>query len=97
MICRGHHYVVFTPRQSHEDQPDEPPPPTHQLADDGVFAIVAGSDTTSTALTSFFYCLLAHPEVYANLLSEVDNSYSDGETTLNTARHEKMPYLDAVL
>ncbi|PIL32204.1 cytochrome P450 [Ganoderma sinense ZZ0214-1] len=82
---------------NHEDQPNRPSPPIHQLVDDGVLAIVAGSDTTSTALTSFFYCLLTHSEVYAALLQEVDNCYQDGETTLNTARHGKLPYMDAVI
>ncbi|KAI1783878.1 high nitrogen upregulated cytochrome P450 monooxygenase 2 [Ganoderma leucocontextum] len=82
---------------NHEDQPNRSSPPIHQLVDDGVLAIVAGSDTTSTAMTSFFYCLLIHPEIHAALLSEVDNCYLDGETTLNTARHGMLPYLDAVI
>ena len=96
-FIRSAPFLEITSSQNHEDRTHEPSPPIHQLVDDGVLAIVAGSDTTSTALTSFFYCFLTHPEIHAALLSEVDNCYLDGETTLNTSRHGKLPYLDAVL
>ncbi|TBU25227.1 high nitrogen upregulated cytochrome P450 monooxygenase 2 [Dichomitus squalens] len=82
---------------NNEDQLHSPPPPLHQLVDDGVLAIVAGSDTTSTALTSLFYCLLTHPKAYAAVVTEVDNCFSEGETTLTTACHGKLPYLDAAI
>ena len=43
-----------------------------QLVDDGILAVTAGSDTTASALTSIFFCLLTHPDVYSLLREEVD-------------------------
>ncbi|KAI0755286.1 high nitrogen upregulated cytochrome P450 monooxygenase 2 [Daedaleopsis nitida] len=80
-----------------EDLADVPPPPMQQLVDDGVLAIVAGADTTSGALTSLFYCILTHPEVYAKLQAEIDKYYPPGEDALSTKHHRDMPYLTAVI
>ena len=75
----------------------EPPPPPRQLYDDGVLAVVAGSDTTSSALTSVFNCLLTHPEAYARLQEEVDQFYPAGEDAFSTKHHRGMHYLQAVM
>ena len=83
--------------QNQEDLPDVPPPPMQQLVDDGVLAIIAGADTTSTALTSLMYCILTHLEVYARLQEEVDKFYPQGEDALDTKHHRNMPYLSAVM
>ena len=64
---------------------------------DGTLAIVAGSDTTSSVLSSIFYCLLTHPEAYVRLRAEVDAYYPPGEDALNTKHHAEMPYLNAVM
>ena len=77
--------------------PDRPPPSTQQLIDDGVLAIVAGADTTSSALTSTFYCLLCNPDVYTRLQKEIDKYYPIGEDALETKHHRDMSYLTAVM
>lgn len=40
--------------------------------------ILLGSDTTSTALVSFFGYLVRHPEVYKELQQEVDDAFDTG-------------------
>ncbi|PIL25572.1 cytochrome P450 [Ganoderma sinense ZZ0214-1] len=82
---------------NNEDLPDRPPPPARQLYDDGVLAVVAGSDTASSAMTSIFNCLLTHPEMYARLQEEVDRFYPAGEDAFNTKHHRDMHYLQAVI
>ena len=59
--------------------------------------MVAGSDTSSSAITSVFHCLLSHPEAYAALQDEVDRFYPQGEDVCNTANHREMHYLTAVM
>ena len=60
-------------------------------------AIVAGADTTSSVLSSIFYCLLTHPETYGRLRAEVDRFYPLEEDPFNTTYHAEMPYLNAVM
>ena len=68
-----------------------------QLTNDGCLVVVAGADTTSSAMTSLFYCLLTHPEMYARLQEEVDRFYPPGEDALDTKFHRDMDYLNAVM
>ena len=62
-----------------------------------MLAVVAGSDTTSSAMTSLFHCLLTHPEAYARLQEEVDRFYPAGEDAFSTKHHRDMHYLQAVM
>ncbi|KAH9940216.1 high nitrogen upregulated cytochrome P450 monooxygenase 2 [Epithele typhae] len=82
---------------SGEDDPSRPQAPASQLIDDGVLAIVAGADTTASATTSTFACLLAHPEVYVRLQQEVDRFYPPGADPADSRHHKEMPYLNAVI
>ena len=83
--------------QNDEDLPDECPPPLQQLVDDGMLAVVAGSDTTSSCLTSIFFCILTHPEPYAKLQAEVDRFCPAGEDPSKTTHHHEMMYLNAIM
>ena len=67
------------------------------LVDDGILAVNAGSDTTASALTSMFFCLLTHPNAYASLQDEVDKFYPKGEDALVTKHHQDMVYMHAVV
>ncbi|TFK81541.1 cytochrome P450 [Polyporus arcularius HHB13444] len=80
-----------------EDIPERPSPPLQHLVNDGILAVVAGSDTSSSCLTSLFFLLLTHPETYAKLQAEVDRYYSAGEDPAETKHHRDMPYLHAVI
>ena len=67
------------------------------MIDDGILAVVAGSDTTSSALTSVFFCLLTHPAAYARVQEEVDKYYPQGEDAFNPKHHRELQYLQAVM
>ncbi|KAH9925355.1 cytochrome P450 [Epithele typhae] len=82
---------------SGEDDPSRPPASEYQLIDDGILAMVAGADTTSSAMTSIFACLLSHPETYNRLQAEVDKYYPPGEDPLDSRHHKEMSYLNAVI
>ncbi|KAH7884698.1 cytochrome P450 [Phlebopus sp. FC_14] len=73
------------------------PPTFAEVASDGVLAIVAGSDTTATVLSSLFWALLRNPIAYRRLQVEVDKYYPPGEDALSTAHHSQMNYLNAVI
>jgi cytochrome P450 len=65
--------------------------------------VFAGSETTAISLSSIFYFLLKHPQVYAKLMKELDDAVTDGivearaDKTVSWAESQKLPYLDAVI
>ena len=71
--------------------------PIRQLTDDGCLIVVAGADTASSTMTSIFYSLLTHPDMYKRLQAEVDHFYPQGEDPFNTKHHRDMHYLTAVM
>jgi cytochrome P450 len=73
------------------------PPTFGEVASDGVLAIVAGSDTTSTILSSIFWGLMSNPTAYRRLQAEIDHYYPPGEDASSTAHHHQMNYLNAVI
>ena len=83
--------------QNAEDKPECARPALAQVVDDGILAVIAGADTTASALTSVFACLLAHPGAYAKLQTEVDRFYPLGADACATAHHKEMSYLNAVM
>ncbi|KAH9940215.1 cytochrome P450, partial [Epithele typhae] len=82
---------------NHDDNPSRPPPAQEQLIEDGILAMVAGSDTVASALTSLFACLVAHPAVYARLQAEVDAHYPRDTDATATRAHRDMAYLGAAI
>lgn len=70
-------------------------PSATEVTADGALVIVAGSDTTSSTLSSLFWSLLCHPEAYVRLRAEVDALNPDD--VLDTTRHSQMLYLNAVM
>ncbi|KAK1231866.1 hypothetical protein PQX77_005003 [Marasmius sp. AFHP31] len=61
-------------------------------------AIIAGSDTTSTAMTNFFWFILANPKVYRRVRNEVDREYPPGTDPLrDTSRHGNMTFMKACI
>ncbi|EMD31236.1 hypothetical protein CERSUDRAFT_127530 [Gelatoporia subvermispora B] len=71
--------------------------PLSHVVNDGILAILAGSDTTANALTNLFYLLLANPAEYKRLQVEIDKYYPLGENALDTEHHQNMPILNAVI
>ena len=68
-----------------------------QVVSEGIVAVVAGSDTVSSALTSIFFCLTAHPEAYKRLQDEIDRFYPPAQDPCDTQYHREMYYLSAVM
>ena len=64
------------------------------LRDELVTLLVAGHETTATALSWALECLLQSPRVLAKLQAEVDDAAREG---LEPARIAKLEYLDAVV
>jgi cytochrome P450 len=58
----------------------------------GGLAIIAGSDTTSSAMSNLFYYLLTNPKTYKRVQAEVD---SIGDNVMDYAKLAHLPYLNA--
>ncbi|CDO71117.1 hypothetical protein BN946_scf184844.g121 [Trametes cinnabarina] len=82
---------------NNEDQPEKPPTPLQYLLEDGIVAIIAGSDTTSGALTGLVFCLLTNPSALKRLQAEIDQFYPPEEDPCNPEHHRDMHYLTAVI
>ncbi|ESK88155.1 cytochrome p450 [Moniliophthora roreri MCA 2997] len=76
---------------------EKSPPSLETVTSDSALAIVAGSDTTASAMTSLFWFLLANPEWYKRLQNEVDEVYPDGDDALDASRHGRMKILGACI
>jgi len=72
-----------------------------ELLSETVLQIIAGSDTTATALRSIMLYLLSHPRVYAKVQAEID-AYTKAKEgkhgqTIPDSEVRKLPYLQAVI
>ena len=63
----------------------------------GVLAIIAGADTTSSAMASLFYFLLTNQDCMARLQEEVDSVYPDSDYPLDSFKHAELKYLNACM
>ncbi|EJD51337.1 cytochrome P450 [Auricularia subglabra TFB-10046 SS5] len=69
-----------------------------QLAAEGVLAIIAGADTSASAMTVIIYFLLRNRECFAKAREEVDNLVASGLTPwTNPDCHDALPYLTACM
>lgn len=60
----------------------------------GGLVIIAGSDTTSSAMSHLFYFLMCNPVAYKRLQAEVDEL---GDDVLDTTKHAHMGYLNGAM
>jgi cytochrome P450 len=72
------------------------------LFSEAVLQILAGSDTTATAIRSTMLYLIAHPRIYYRLQAEVDAAVSSGAasaapTIVQDTTLRNLPYLQAVV
>ncbi|KAI0894235.1 putative cytochrome P450 monooxygenase [Annulohypoxylon nitens] len=58
--------------------------------------VVAGSETTATALSGITFYVLTHPRVYARLVGEIRTNIRD-HSEINSARISELKYLHAVI
>ncbi|KAH9990628.1 high nitrogen upregulated cytochrome P450 monooxygenase 2 [Russula compacta] len=68
-----------------------------QTGADGLLAIVAGSDTTSTTLTALFYHLILNPTALERLRNEVEKEFPCGEEPSDATKLGQMPWLNACI
>ncbi|CAA7267082.1 unnamed protein product [Cyclocybe aegerita] len=78
-----------------EDGVASQPPSVIEVISDGGLAIIAGSDTTSTAIINLFYFLMCHPTSYKRLQAEIDE-LSDNDI-MDFAKLAHLPYLNGCL
>ena len=63
----------------------------------GVLAIIAGADTTASAMSSLLYFLLADEQCMRRVQDEVDRVYPEGEDPLDSSKHGELKYLNACM
>lgn len=74
--------------------------PFEQIISDASLVLVAGSDTTATALDNILYELLRNPESYSRLRAEVDGYFPPDEHAhpfVDSTKLAEMPFLNAVM
>ncbi|EKM50335.1 uncharacterized protein PHACADRAFT_201174 [Phanerochaete carnosa HHB-10118-sp] len=79
-----------------EDGHEPTKPKPEMVVIDGTLAIVAGADTTSSALSHLWALLLREPAYFERLRKEVDEAFS-GADNIDFVKQAKMPYLNACL
>jgi cytochrome P450 len=67
----------------------------NEVFTEAVLQILAGSDTTATAIRSTMLYLMSHPRVYFRLQAEIDAAVAPGIVSDSCLR--QMPYLQAVV
>ncbi|CAK5277510.1 unnamed protein product [Mycena citricolor] len=72
-------------------------PSIPEVVADGVLSIIAGSDTTSTALSNLIWLLLSNPAVYKQVREEVDSVYPRGDSPLDASKHSQLSFLTACI
>ncbi|KAH9959236.1 high nitrogen upregulated cytochrome P450 monooxygenase 2 [Russula dissimulans] len=82
---------------SGEELPESERPSIDDVAQDGLLAIVAGSDTTSNTLTAVLYFLLHNPSAYGRLQEEVDSAFPSGEEPLDVSILSHMEWLNGCI
>jgi cytochrome P450 len=69
-----------------------------ELVSETVLQIIAGSDTTASALRGIMLYLLSHPRVYSKLQAEIDATARMGYPgVIPDSELRKLPYLQAVI
>ena len=72
--------------------------PLHVVVMNTATAVVAGSDTTATTLSSIFYFLLSNPACFTRLRADIDGAFPPGvKEPTDTTVLAQMPYLNAVM
>jgi cytochrome P450 len=69
-----------------------------QVAEESIVVVIAGSDTSSVAITFVFYYLMLNPDKYKKLQAEIDSLW-DGTSDLTGQQvvPARAPYLNAVI
>ncbi|KAJ7805633.1 cytochrome P450 [Mycena olivaceomarginata] len=88
---------IRTGSQMDEAGMEKQKPTFAEVVADGVLSIIAGSDTTSIAISSFVWFILRNPDIYRRVQAEVDSVYADGDSLLDALKHDELRFLTACL
>ena len=83
--------------KSGEELPETERPLPAEVVKDGLLAIIAGADTTSSVITAALYHLLRNPVAYKELQAEVDGAFSSGEEPLDVMKLSQMEWLNGCM
>jgi cytochrome P450 len=93
LACSPH----WSQSQSGEELPEAERPSFEDTAQNGMLAIIAGSDTTSSVLTAIIYYLLLNPAAYEHLQEEVDSAFPNGEEPLDAVKLSHLRWLNGCM
>ncbi|KAG6902636.1 hypothetical protein C0995_013761 [Termitomyces sp. Mi166 len=96
-LAKGHETKDLWYHLSDEPGLEKERPTVKEIVADSTLAMIAGSDTTATALSNLFYFLLRHPHCLKRLRDEIDDVYPKEECPLSSAKHSHLPYLAACI
>lgn len=86
--------TIFTTLLSGQDKPEGYViPTTERLKDEAYSVLAAAADTTGNAMTVAAYNVLADPEIYDKLASELSAHFPDRMEKLSYVELERLPYL----
>jgi cytochrome P450 len=68
-----------------------------EIADESLFQLLAGSDTTATIIRTGFLSIMTNPQIYTKLQAEVSAADVPLTTIISTRQALKLPYLQATL
>ncbi|KAH6904490.1 high nitrogen upregulated cytochrome P450 monooxygenase 2 [Coprinopsis sp. MPI-PUGE-AT-0042] len=71
--------------------------PLPLIMSNSILTIIAGSDTTASALAVILFFLLRNRECYKRLQDEVDGVYNDDDPAPTPDKFAHLPYLNAVM
>jgi len=69
-------------------------PTMREVVGDAALAMIAGSDTTSSATANILYFFMSHPTAYKRLQAEIDGL---GDKLTDCSSQAQLPYLNAVI
>ncbi|GME35797.1 Cytochrome P450 [Neofusicoccum parvum] len=83
-------------RAFEEGSPNGAPTP-EALHEDTRSLVIAGADTTYSALVNAFYYLALNPPIYAKLQADVDGLFPDGDASYSHDKAKDIPLLDGII
>ncbi len=100
LVSANNSRIPFTNEHQHQSG-EEGLESEHLSVDDlmqeGILAIIAGSDTVQSTLSCALYYLVCNPAVYMRLQEEVDDAFASGEEPLDMTKLSSMEWLNACM
>ncbi|KAI1790041.1 cytochrome P450 [Ganoderma leucocontextum] len=82
---------------SDEAELEKERPSLSNVVADGALAVIAGADTSASALTALVYFILSDTASYHKLRDEVDTVYPAGSDPTDVTLHDRLVWMDACI